>query len=345
MISAEEIRSLPKVELHFHLEGSIRLSTIVDLCKELDVVVPGVDASDPSNLQPYREHFCAATKVENLFAFIDKFWHIQSLLRRTDILERITYEACVDAYSNGVRLLEIRYSPYFILASHYSDHSHLTMTSVHDAILAGIRRAQSEVDIAVGIIGTLDRSVGAVGEAEVFEFFMSHADDFVGLDIANDERCSCIPFAPLYERARGVLGLTAHAGEATDANSVRDTLTYLRPTRIGHGFRAIQDEAVFTQLLESKVLLEICPMSNVLTGSVESIEAHPVRTIFDRGVPISISSDDSGVFDISILDDYAALAQHHGFTAKEFTACNLAALDASFLPAEVKERVRAKYFC
>ncbi len=343
MLSRQQLQDLPKVELHFHLEGSIRLSTIVELSKRLNVVVPGV-GDDSDDLQPYRTMFCCATKMGSLFEFINKFWHIQSLLCSEDILERISYECVVDSYRNGVRLLEIRYSPTFIAASKYIDHSHMTFDSIHTAILAGIARAQNEFDIQVGLIGTLDRSVDVEIEEKVLDFFLNNSTTVVGLDIANDERCSCIPFAPLYQRASGILGLTCHAGEATIAESVRDSVNYLKVTRIGHGFRALQDDDVVALLLEKNVLLEICPLSNVLTGSVESIAAHPIRELVTRGVKVCINSDDPGVFDINLVDEYEQLVLHHNFTEAEFLQCNINALNASFLPADKVAYVRSKYF-
>ena len=151
MISREDIIAIPKVELHNHLEGMIRLSTIIDLCKQFHYVVPGIENYDSDDVTPYLNHFCNSTQVECIEVFFDKFWYIQSLLRTTEIIERVAFECVEDSFNMGVKLLEIRYSPSFICQSRLADHSHLTMESVLAAIVAGISRAKATYDIAVGM--------------------------------------------------------------------------------------------------------------------------------------------------------------------------------------------------
>jgi adenosine deaminase len=339
-----EIKNLPKVELHLHLEGSVKLDTIVDIAKDLHLPIPYSDDGVTPSKEGVREMFCITTKVENLAAFLDKMWNVQSLFSREVDIERIAYEACENAYINGVRLLELRFSPTFICLSRNNDHSHLTYEIVHNAVMKGINRAENDFDMVVGLIGILDRTVDVSVEEKVFEFYVNHMSDFVGIDMANDEHYSCLPFASIYERARPSFGLTCHAGESTSANSVREAVDYLNVTRIGHGFLSIHDSSVMTILLEKNIHLEICPLSNVLTGSVADIHSHPVKSLMNAGVKISINSDDPGMFDSTILDDYLLLYEHHGFTLEDFRACNMMALQASFIPLEKKEKIRLKYF-
>jgi adenosine deaminase len=139
-------------------------------------------------------------------------------------------------------------------------------------------------------------------------------------------------------------GKTCHAGESTTSQSVHDAVNYLNVTRIGHGFLSIQDENLLQQIITKKIHLEICPVSNIRTGSVKNIAEHPVRSLFDRGVSLSINSDDPGIFDSSIIDDYELCMDYHNFTLQDFYICNQQALQASFLPAQIKENIRLKYF-
>jgi adenosine deaminase len=222
-MSRADLRALPKVELHNHLEGMIRLSTIVDLCKQFKVDVPGVDPSRPDDVKPYHDKFLNDKKVENIEVFFNKFWEIQSLLRTEEVIERISFEACEDSFNDGVKLIEYRYSPSFIGRSHYSDHSHLTYENVLNAIKAGIARAQRKYDIAVGLLCIFDRSQPMEDEVAVFNFLMDHRDDFVGIDIANDEVFPCQPYAHWFQAAKAAgLGLTCHAGD-DQKNSIFDS--------------------------------------------------------------------------------------------------------------------------
>jgi adenosine deaminase len=339
------LKKLPKIELHYHLEGAMRLSTIIDICKQQGVKIPGVvDGSD--DIEPYTKHFIIEDKVESLVAFLNKMMATQSLINTYDIIERITFEACEDSFNNGVRLLEIRYSPSFICSSIVSDHSHLTVEEIHKAVKRGVVRAETQFDMAVGLIGLMDRTLPVDQESKVLDFFIAQSDDFVGIDLANDESYSCIPFAELYKRASKthVKGLTCHAGEATNAAAVYDAVEHLGVTRVGHGFLAVEDDNVMKMLVDRKVLLEVCPISNVRTGSVESMEAHPIRKLLDAGVLVSISTDDPGMFQTTIIDEYRALVDTHAVTFDELYQCNVNALNGSFLSKEKVEKIRMKYF-
>lgn len=152
--SAHNLSLLPKVELHLHLEGALRLSTIIDLCHQLQIKVPGVGGEkDP--ISAYLDFFCITEPVKDLPAFIEKIWQTQSLLASNEIVQRIAREVVQDAYAQGVKLLEIRYSPQFIHVSKYIDHSHMTLESIHTAVLMGIEQGVEDCggDIACGVIG------------------------------------------------------------------------------------------------------------------------------------------------------------------------------------------------
>jgi adenosine deaminase len=332
------------VELHLHLEGAVRLSTIADLCEQLDITVPN---NNHPNLDGHRQMFCITERVQDLGVFLSKMWNVQSLFRNEEIITRVAFECCEDAYLNGVRLLELRFSPTFMMQSVNNDHSHLTIDSIHHAVLAGVRKAESTFDMAIGLIAILDRSRPLEAESAVFDCVMNYRDDYCGIDIANDESYSCVKFQSIYHRAQHVnLGLTCHAGESTNAANVRLTIEALQVNRVGHGYLAANDPEVLQLVLDKGILLEICPISNIRVNSalLSSIADHPVRKLLDAGVKLCINTDDPGMFDSNIVDEYELLVKHHKFTAKEFHLCNLNALDASFLPSAKIDRIRQKYF-
>jgi adenosine deaminase len=213
-------------------------------------------------------------------------------------------------------------------------------------VIEGITKAESLFDISVGIIGVLDRTMAPEHEEEVLDFFIQNKETIIGIDIANDERFSCLPFAPLYKKASEAgLGLTCHAGESTGgAPSVWEAVDGLKVTRVGHGFRAFEDPEVVELLVKREVVLEFCPISNVRTGSVASFEVNPIRGLMDAGVKVCVNTDDPGMFGTDIIDEYEVCVKYYQFTEADFYRCNLDALNSSFLTKEKKDRVREKYF-
>lgn len=343
-LTRDEITALPKVELHTHLEGAIRISTIAQICKDFNISVPStteLDSTDP--LAKYKKHFCMLEKVDNLTAFCKKIEAIQQLFVSNEIIERIAFEVCEDAYHQGVKLIEIRYSPLFIIGKPELGHSNLTFQSIYDAVCSGVARAQSKYNIAVGLIGILERVIDAEEQVALFKHFCD-SPKILAVDLANDESFSCLPFARFYQQDNCRLFKTCHAGESTTAHSVREAIEHLKVTRIGHGIKCVLDPAVLALVKESKVHLEICPISNVRTQCVESMQKHPIKEIRDAGISFSISSDDCGLFGSSLIDEYVELSIHHAFTKEDFFRCNMNALEASFLPSDIKETIKRTHF-
>jgi len=348
-LTRQDIATIPKVELHTHLEGAIRITTIAELCQDLNIHIPTsshqtneLDNDDP--LAKYKKHFCMLENVVSLTAFLEKIVAIQQLFVSDAIIERIAFEVCEDAHRLGVKLIEIRYSPLFIIGkSEATRNSNLTFQSVYNAVCAGVARAQSKYDIAVGLIGILERDIDAEAQVDLFQHFCD-SPKILAVDLANDETFSCVPFARFYQKDNCRLAKTCHAGESTTAHSVREAIEHLQVTRVGHGIKSVLDPAVLELVKAKNVHLEVCPISNVRTQSVESMAKHPIKEIRDAGISFSISSDDCGLFGITLIDEYEQLHLHHQFTKEDFLRCNINALEASFLPDDIKGAVKRKYF-
>jgi adenosine deaminase len=334
------LKQIPKVELHFHLEGSIRLDTLW----EIATVHGPKFGIPPMTREEAREYFCITKKTTSLTAFIEKFLNTQALLFSYEIIERVAFEACEDSYLNGVVLLEIRYSPDFIVETFQVDHSHMTMEGVQVAIMNGIRRARQSYDIEIGLIGIFDRSKDEIHARKMLDFYKEHAHDLVGIDLANDEVYPLAPFEFCFRELKNFgLHITIHAGEAGPASNIKDAIE-LGAKRIGHGIRILEDPFVVELAKQRGIMLEVCPISNSRTGVIESYETHPIRKLLNQGLQISISTDDCGIFDSNILEEYQLLQKHFGFSIEEFQSLNLNALHASFLPQATKEKVYTKYF-
>jgi adenosine deaminase len=326
------IEAIPKVELHCHLEGCFRPETIREIGRTLGLDVP----SDP---EVFRREWLITEPVRNLELALRKFANVQSIWASPEIIERLTCETCEDARAQGLRIVELRYSPDFIAEGRAG----LRFAAIHEAIVRGIERAQSP-DLAVGLIGIVRKILDAKRAAYTTDFIIEHRDSFVGLDLADqDIGFEIRRFRPMIERARAAgLHFTTHSGEDDVAEApqhVRVAIEELGAERIGHGIYIHRDPTVMKLARKRKVLFELCPTSNWLTSSVESIATHPIRKLMEHAVPVSINSDDPSLFGIDLCHEYRALQRDLGFTLEEFERCNDMAAAHSFLPIEVKQRV------
>jgi len=324
---------LPKAELHRHLELSLRDETIKEIAPSF-----GFDLSKEG---AFEHHFKILSPMKDLGSALHKFLDTQKLLASTEILERIAFEACEDAFKKeGIRVLELRYAPTFVAL----DHPNLSFDSIHEAFMKGIKAAEKEFPVAVGMIGILQRILPVEDNLKVMNFMVDHKEDFVGVDLADNEvGFDPTPFAPCFDLAKEHdLKITIHAGEAQEKGSERnilDSINKLHATRIGHGIQCHRDEEVLNFVVEKQIPLEVCPTSNILTGAVSSIEEHPIRKLIDKGCFVTISSDDPGIFNQDTLEDYQLLLDKNILTFEELKACSNRAAKASFISKEKVQKV------
>ncbi len=331
---SQQIRDILKVDLHRHLDCSVRWSTLLELA-------PQVGISLPLDTRAHKEEFLITSPLRDLSSVLKKFLNTQKILASEEILSRIAYEACEDAFNDGIRLLELRYAPSFI-----SDgHPHLNNEKIHLAILKGIEQAQKKWPLAVGLICIVQRIKSYAIADQITSFAIDHKDSFIALDLADDED-GFDPkyFAPLFQRARKAgLHITIHSGEVPKpfaAQWVRDSIEILGAERIGHGVQIITDPKILTFVREQRIPLEVCPISNWLVQAFPSHEAHPVQKLVEAGILVTINSDDPGVFATTLSDDYEILHRVHGWGLADFTRANQIALAASFLPEAEKKRIQ-----
>ena len=327
------VATLPKVELHRHVEGAIRYASMKEWVLA-DRLQP-VDAPEDQ----LRDFILIAKPVDGLKVFLEKFGLIHRVLSTPERIRRMAFEACEDAWREGVRVLELRYSPIFI----QGERQELDFDRIHAAILDGIAAAQKLYPLAVGLIGILGREWDLATATRVTDFCIANRDTVVGLDLANDEaNFGGKPFAGLFRKARNAgLRLTVHAGESaipTSSESIRSALDDLGAERIGHGVQIYKDPALMEEVARRGVILELCPTSNILTRSIASIAAYPIRQIRAAGVKVCLNADDPGVFDYDLNHEYRLMAERHGLTEADFAALNRDALAASFVPDAAKRR-------
>jgi adenosine deaminase len=333
----EVLRKLPKVELHRHLDGSVRIETLWEIAQERGLNVGA------RSLEELRDRAVIRAPHSSLSSVLACFAAQQAVLCSFDAISRVTFENVEDAWRDGVTLVELRFAPSFIAEGKSISHD-----TIIAAVLDGMRRGMAAYPIEVGLIGILPRSHSLERNEQATSDLVRWrtsgepgAERICGFDLA-DREADFPPeaFVPMVERARDAgMGITIHSGEDTDAAHVARTLELFHPSRIGHGIRCDGDRDLMRRLIDQDVLLEVSPTSNWLTHAVPSLSVHPLPELYRAGVPVSLNSDDPNIFGIDLVHEYEVCAREFGFGEIEFAEMNRAALRHSFLPEAIKARV------
>ncbi len=318
---------VPKVELHLHLEGAIPHEALWEL-----ILKYGGDPSVP-DLQTLKRRFA----YQNFPQFIGTWIWKNQFLREYQDFKWIAEAVARDLAGQNIRYAEVFFSP-----SDFEQHG-LEVQKLTEAIRLGLARVSgTEVALVADLVrhnepGKAAAILAAVNEVKSF--------GVVGIGLGgSEERYPPEPFQPVYEEARRLgFHTSAHAGEAAGAASIWGAVRDLQVERIGHGVRAEEDERLLDYLAETQLPLELCPLSNVRTGVVTSLEAHPVRRYFERGLFITISTDDPKMFGNSLAEEYRLLKDQFGFSRQEVRALILQGIQAAWLPAEKKQALTDQF--
>jgi adenosine deaminase len=331
----EVLQAMPKVDLHRHLEGSLRLETLAEAAYEHGVDLPSYDIEKLRPLvqmvdgDPYDFHL-----------FLGKFNLLRRFYSCREAVERVAYEAVADAAEDNVLYLELRFSPASLaMAQDFS------LDEVTEWVIKAVNRAQQDHQITVKLIVSVLRDFGRDVAEDVVEVAIAYRDrGIVGLDLAGDEvHYPGRPFAGPFRRAKAAgLGVTVHAGEAMGPERVREAITDLEADRIGHGVRAIENSDVLQLVLQRGVALEVCPTSNLQTGVVRSLGMHPLRDLYRLGLHVTLNTDDPSVSNTTLTDEYAVAIQSIGLTMIELKNIILNGIRAAFLPAREKARLEKR---
>lgn len=334
------LRALPKVELHRHLDGSVRISTIWEIAQE-----HGIDLG-VRRFEELEQKAVLRTPRASLQGVLDCFSTQQAALCSFAAISRITMENIEDAWRDGVRLLELRFAPAFIAKG-----KSISGDEIMGGVLDGMLKGMEAFPVQVGLIGILPRryppETHRQATSDLIRWKRSGAPGasrICGFDLADEEAgFDPLALAPFVDQAREAgLGITVHSGENTDAACISRALDVYRPARIGHGIRAIHDPALVRRLAEEDVLLEVSPTSNWITNAVPSLKEHPLAALHRAGVPVCVNSDDPNLFGIDLVNEYEACVREMGLSRADLREMNRAALRHSFLPAEVTGPLRAE---
>jgi adenosine deaminase len=329
-----DLRSLPKVDLHRHLEGAVRLQTIIDLYREAG---RPLEARTPEELAPTAQVLRPMLSLAEVLSY---FRVVQGAFVDDAAIERVAFEAVEDLAADNVRLAELRFSPDFLCRPHDLDWDRAL-----EAILAGIERAR-RLDVAVGLIVIVSRSFGMGSAERTVAFALRHREELAGFDLADDE-VNYPPgmFVEVLRPLRDAgIPLTAHYGEAGGPEYPRDAVLALGARRLGHGVSVARDPAVTELVIERGVALEMCPTSNERTNAVPSLAEHPALRLMREGARVTINTDDPGLFAIDLTNELTVARDLIGFDERDLRRATVNGIDASFLPVEVRAEVRRRHF-
>ena len=326
--------TLPLIDLHRHLDGSVRLETIIDLARQHNVKLPGYTAEE------LRPHVQVTEPQPGLMAFIAKMLWMTRVLADADACRRITRENVEDAQREGIDYLELRFSPFFMAEPHALDPA-----SVVAAVVEGAAEGAQATGMRVNLIGILSRTYGAGTAMKELKALLTHREHFVALDLAGDEANFPAPlFIEHFRKGRDAgWRITVHAGEAGGPQSVWDAIRLLGAERIGHGVRAVDDPALVDYLAENRIAIEANLTSNVQTSTVPDLASHPLREMLARGLLASINTDDPGVSAIDLRYEFEVAAPKAGLSREQIRQAQRNALETAFLSAEEKAALRAKH--
>lgn len=326
-ISLELIQKLPKTDLHCHLDGSLRLDTVLELARTQRVKLPTFDRGELFGLLYAGEH------VESLDDYLRAFEITLSVLQTESALERAAYELAEDAHRENVRYIEVRYSP--LLHTQQG----LRPAQVVEAVLRGLRAAKRELGIRYGVILCAIRSLGPESSLRIAELCVAFKNrgvvgfDLAGSEINNPAKVHRHAFQLVIDNN---INCTAHAGESFGPDSVHQALHKCGAHRIGHGTRLVESGDLLNYVNDHRIPMEVCPSSNVQTRAASSWDTHPVDFYVDYGLRVTINTDNRLMSDTTVSKELYLCHKHYGWSLQTIKEIIIAGFKSAFMPYREK---------
>lgn len=326
VVTRDLLRAMPKAELHCHLDGSIRPSTLMELGQEYGQPMPAGTAEALASVM-------AAHDVRDLDEYLRRFDITLSVMQTGDAIARIAYELVEDAAADGVRYIEVRFCPALNVRGS------LSLDEVVDASLRGMMLAERDHGTRARLIISGLRNMPPAMSLELAELAVAYRGrGVVGFDLAGGERGNpAVVHTAAFDHARrSGLAVTVHAGEAFGPESIRQAVFDLCANRIGHGTRLFEDPELARYVNDRRITLEICLTSNVQTHVVPGYDAHPLRVYFEHGMSIALNTDNRLISGTTLTDEYFHAARSLDFTLHELGSIALESFASAFLPWELR---------
>lgn len=336
----EKAVPLSRAELHIHLDGSVRYSTIWELCKQKGLPLPG--RGTIGDLAAAIQQHESATLAD----FLDGFKHLApALTGDVKAMERVAWEFCEDAVANGLLYVEARFCPHLLINPPAEGEA--SADDILEAVLRGFAKGEKSFGLTVRTILCCIRGLPHFSRDILRQCEKYRDQGVVGIDVAGDEN-GPEPFntpsvVQVFQEAKRLgISRTVHAGEAGSAQNVADALSLLHAMRIGHGYHVLDDQALYRQCLADQVHFETCPTSSILTGSQPpSVFRHAVVQFAEDGANFSINTDDPSVTGTWTEQEYE-LVRSWGLNETHLVRSNFNAVKAAFLQAHEKKELLKK---
>lgn len=335
MVTIEAIARLPKVDLHLHLDGSLRAETVLDLARQQGLSLPVWTAAEVRGLLE------VWGKAHDLAEYLTKFDLPVRLLQTPEALSRVSCELVEDVSRENVRYAEVRFAPWL----HVRRGMRLSQTI--RAVLDGLAEGRQRFGVRTRLIVCCMRHQSPQDNLTLAEVALRFKDvGLGGLDLAGDEALSTAATLPVEAfRLAQEKGLhrTVHAGEGAGPESIRVAIEVLGAERLGHGVRLREDPALMEEVRQRGITLEMCPTSNVQTSVVGSVDEHPIDAYLRAGLRVTVNTDNRRVSRTTLTEEYGLLVEHFGWGLPQILATTRNSLAAAFVPEALREELTATF--
>lgn len=331
-LSFDDLHRLPKTDLHVHLDGSLRLETILELAEEQKVALPA------DSLDALRPLVQMGDECKSLVEYLRAFDVTLSVMQTYEALVRTAYELAEDAALENVRYLEVRYSPIL------HQQKGLPLHHIVQAVLEGLRAARKKYRIHTGVILCGIRHISPESSLKLADLTVAFKNKgAVGFDLAGaEEDFPAKRHKDAFSRVlANNINCTLHAGEAYGPESIHQAIHLCGAHRIGHGVRLIEDGDLLNYVNDHRIPLEMCPSSNVQTKAVRRMADHPIRLFYDLGLRVTVNTDNRLVTGTSMTREYQILHEQLGFSLEEIQDLIIMGFKSAFLPYAVKRAMLA----
>ncbi len=326
-IEKRYIKAMPKTDLHVHLDGSVRMSTLIDLAKQQKVELP---STDPKKL---KKLLVPGLRYKSLVDYLRPFDIVLSVLQEPEALSRVAFELAEDAARENVWYMEVRYSP--ILHTKKG----MRLTTIVDAVLEGLKQAERKYNIRTGVIVCGMRNIDPETSIRLADLAVAYKNrGVVAFDLAGAEENYPAKHhrEAFYRILNNNINCTAHAGEAYGPESIHQALHYCGAHRIGHGTRLLEDGDLLNYVNDHRIPIEVCMTSNIQTKAANSYETHPLKFYYDFGIRVTINTDNRLISNTSVTKELWLATKYAKFSMEDLKTVILAGFKSAFLPMREK---------
>ena len=322
---------LPKIELHCHLDGSVRPSTVIELAKKKNIELPSLNEIEIQKLM------VAPKNCSSLDEYLKRFDLPGLVMQDAEGLERIAFELMEDAFSENIVYIEIRFAPLLHVSKG------LTVKQVISSVLKGIKRAENQFDIKGNLILSCMRTMSVESSYEVIE----SGKEFLGNGVVAVDLCSseyddfCFKFEKPIALARSYgYRITIHAGETGIGKNVLDAINILKAERIGHGIFIKDHEEAYNLVKEKNITLEMCPTSNLQTKAIDHLFNYPLEKFYKDGIKVTLNTDNRTVSNVDLTNEYSVIINEFNMDEEDYKNIYLNSVKACFANDEIKNKLK-----